>query len=133
MPFDAFDVAVDLVRSLREPVARIAQADASLAGQIRRAAASTPLNLRCTARLLRRDAPSARLRLAPRSRYSRLRSLASREGRRRAGRDRQHQWRVAAGRADEVVACLRVAEAWGCIDAAAIAERPVALPEPPGR
>ncbi len=52
MPFDAFDVAVDLVRSLRQPVARIAQADASLAGQIRRAAASTPLNLPCTDRVL---------------------------------------------------------------------------------
>jgi four helix bundle protein len=90
MPFDAFDVSVDLVRSLKEPVARIAQCDASLAGQIRRAAASTPLNLR--------------------------------EGRRLAGGDRQHHWRVAAGSADEVVACLRVAEAWGWLDAADIAE-----------
>ena len=94
MPFDAFDVAIDLIRSLKEPLARIAQADASLAGQIRRAAASAPLNLR--------------------------------EGRRRAGRDRQHHWRVAAGSADEVVACLRVAEAWGWIEPADIAE-PLAL------
>jgi hypothetical protein len=78
--FDAEGVAVDHVRSLKEPVARVAQHDASLAGHSRRAAASTPLNLR--------------------------------EGRRRVGRDRQHRFRIAAGSADEVIACLRVAEAW---------------------
>ena len=88
MRFDAFDVAVDLVRSLRDVVARVGQHDASLAGQIRRAAASAALNLR--------------------------------EGYRRVGRDRQHHFRIAAGSTDEVVASLRVAEAWGWVDAADI-------------
>ena len=40
-------------------------------------------------------------------------SLNLAEGNRRAGRDRIHLFRVAAGSADEVRACLRVAEAWG--------------------
>ena len=35
------------------------------------------------------------------------------EGNRRAGRDRAHAFRVALGSADEVMAGLRVAEAWG--------------------
>ena len=35
------------------------------------------------------------------------------EGRRRVKRDRLHCWRVAAGSADEVRACLYTAEAWG--------------------
>lgn len=35
------------------------------------------------------------------------------EGRRRAGRDRQHHFRIAAGSAAEVRACLLVAQAWG--------------------
>ncbi len=48
-------------------------------------------------------------------------SSREREGRRRHGRDRIHLWRVAAGSADEVVASLRVAEAWGHVDAASIA------------
>jgi four helix bundle protein len=43
------------------------------------------------------------------------------EGRRRQGRDRLHHYRIAAGSADEVVAGLRVAEAFGSVDAAAIA------------
>src|SRR5215468_7501804 len=94
MPFGAFDVSIELIRCLRQPIARIAQHDASLAEQTRRAAASGPLNLR--------------------------------EGRRRAGRDRHHLWRVAAGSADEVVAALRVAEAWGWLDAAQVAT-PLAL------
>ena len=81
-------VAVDLVRSLRDVVAKVAKHDASLAGPIRRAAASAPLNRR--------------------------------EGYRRVGRDRQHHFRIAAGSADEVVASLRVAEAWGRRDAADI-------------
>jgi len=89
MPFDAFDVALELVRSLREPLSAVAERDPSLAQQLRRAAASVPLNLA--------------------------------EGRRRSGRDRIHLWRVAAGSADEVVASLRVAEAWGAVEAAAIA------------
>lgn len=49
--------------------------------QLRRAAASVPLNLA--------------------------------EGRRRSGRDRQHLFRIAAGSAAEVRACLLVAQAWG--------------------
>ena len=35
------------------------------------------------------------------------------EGRRRVGKDRLHFWRIAGGSAGEVLACLRVAEAWG--------------------
>ena len=37
------------------------------------------------------------------------------EGRRRAGGDRLHLWRIAAGSTDEVRACLHVAEAWGIL------------------
>jgi four helix bundle protein len=89
MPFDAFDVSLDLIRSLREPLAAVAERDPALAQQLRRAAASVPLNLS--------------------------------EGRRRNGRDRLHLWRVAAGSAEEVVAGLRVAEAWGHVGATSIA------------
>ena len=39
--------------------------------------------------------------------------LNLREGRRRSGKDRAHHFRIAAGSADEVVACLQVAQAWG--------------------
>jgi len=42
------------------------------------------------------------------------------EGNRRQGGDRLHLWRVAAGSADEVVAALRVAEAWRVVDPASI-------------
>ena len=38
------------------------------------------------------------------------------EGRRRTGKDRLHHYRIAAGSADEVVAALRVAEAWDYVD-----------------
>ncbi len=48
-------------------------------------------------------------------------ALNLQEGRRRQGRDRLHLWRVAAGSADEVVAGLRVAEAFGVVTAEAIA------------
>ena len=89
MPFDAFDVALEMVRSLRQPLAAITERDPALAQQLRRAAASVPLNLS--------------------------------EGRRRTGRDRIHLWRIAAGSADEVVASLRVAEAFGHLDPAATA------------
>ena len=37
------------------------------------------------------------------------------EGRRRAGRDRLHLWRVALGSASEALSALRVAEAWGYV------------------
>jgi four helix bundle protein len=43
------------------------------------------------------------------------------EGNRRKGKDRLHLFRVAAGSADEVVACLRVAEAFGYLGADATA------------
>ncbi len=42
-------------------------------------------------------------------------ALNLQEGRRRQGRDRLHLWRVAAGSAEEVVAALRVAEAFGYV------------------
>ncbi len=48
-------------------------------------------------------------------------ALNLQEGRRRQGRDRLHLWRVAAGSADEVVAALRVAEAFGYVAPEAIA------------
>ena len=40
------------------------------------------------------------------------------EGRRRRGRDRAHHFRVAAGSAEEAATCLRIAEAWGYLEAA---------------
>ena len=40
-------------------------------------------------------------------------SLNLAEGNRRAGKDKQNHWRIAAGSADEVRTALRVAEAWG--------------------
>jgi len=59
------------------------------------------------ARQLRRAAASVALNLS--------------EGRRRQGRNREHLYRVAAGSADEVVAALRVAEAFRIVNLAAIA------------
>ena len=44
------------------------------------------------------------------------------EGRRRAGRDRTHLYRVAAGSADETRTHLWVAQAWGWVDEADIAD-----------
>jgi four helix bundle protein len=43
------------------------------------------------------------------------------EGKRRTGRDRLHSWRIAAGSAEEVRGSLLIAEAWGHIDAKAVA------------
>jgi four helix bundle protein len=45
-----------------------------------------------------------------------------REGCRRVGKDRIHHWRIAAGSADEVRACLDVAEAWGWVGPSDISE-----------
>jgi four helix bundle protein len=45
MSFHALDVAIEMTRSLRQPVAKVARCDASLASQIRRAASSVPLNV----------------------------------------------------------------------------------------
>jgi four helix bundle protein len=46
MPFQAYDVSLELIRTLRESLVKIAQHDRNLADQIRRAATSVPLNLR---------------------------------------------------------------------------------------
>ena len=43
------------------------------------------------------------------------------EGRRRAGRDRLHHYRIAAGSADEVRTALALAEAWGYLPGAMLA------------
>ncbi len=64
------------------------------------------------ARQLRRAAASVSLNLS--------------EGNRRNGKDRIHLWRVAAGSAAEVAASLRVAEAFGYLQASAI-EKSLAL------
>ena len=90
MAFQALEIAIELNRSLRQPLETIARHDPSLATQLRRAASSVPLNLA--------------------------------EARRRAGGDRLHQFRVAAGSADEVTACLRVAEALGYVELNAVTD-----------
>jgi len=90
MPFDAFEISLSLVSSLRPLIDRIKLHDPDLASQLRRAASSVSLNL-C-------------------------------EGRRRAGRDRLHHWRIAAGSADEVRASLRVAAAWAYLDSKMLCE-----------
>jgi four helix bundle protein len=43
--FDALEVSLDLVRSLRRPVERLRVRDRSLCDQVRRAASSVPMNL----------------------------------------------------------------------------------------
>ena len=83
MKFDAYRVALDMIRSLRNVITKIRTKNASLAKQIEAAAPSVPLNLN--------------------------------EGRRRMGKDRRYHYSVAAGSADEVRACLDVAEAWGYV------------------
>ena len=45
MSFHAFDVAIEMIRQLREPLTAIVARDPALAEQLRRAAASVPLNL----------------------------------------------------------------------------------------
>jgi four helix bundle protein len=63
--------------------------------------------------------PVARLEQKDRELARQIRTAASSvpanlaEGRRRAGMDRRHHWRIAAGSADEVHTTLRVAVAWG--------------------
>ena len=89
MSFVVFEISLDLVRSLEEPLVLLQRRDPDLARQLRRAAASVPLNVS--------------------------------EGNRRNGKDRVHLWRVASGSADEVVASLRVAEAFGYVEADATA------------
>ena len=89
MPFVAFDVSLELIRSLAGPLVVLDRRDPDLARQLRRAAASASLNLG--------------------------------EGNRRNGKDRTHLFRVAAGSAEEVRASLRVAEAFGYLEAGVIA------------
>jgi four helix bundle protein len=48
-------------------------------------------------------------------------ALNIKEGGRRQGRDRRYHFTVAAGSADELRGCLEVAEAWGYLEASAIA------------
>ncbi len=90
MSFQVFDVSLELIRSLVQPLAILDRRDTDLARQLRRAAASVSLNLS--------------------------------EGSRRQGKDRIHLWRIAAGSADEVAASLRVAEAFGYLEAPASAQ-----------
>jgi len=45
MHFAAFDVSLELIRSLREVIVRIHRHDPALGTQLRKAAASVPLNL----------------------------------------------------------------------------------------
>jgi four helix bundle protein len=45
MAFEVLEVALQMVGSLREPLAALERRDPSLAGQVRRAAASVPLNI----------------------------------------------------------------------------------------
>jgi hypothetical protein len=45
-------------------------------------------------------------------------------GRRRCGADRLHHWRIAAGSAEELRTALRVALAWGDLQAAEVSEAP---------
>ena len=85
MRFVALDVSYSLIRTLRGPLTRVRSVDPDLYRQLRRAAASIPMNLA--------------------------------EGASRCGKDRRHHFRVARGSAREVSAALRVAEAWGDLDA----------------
>ena len=55
MTFQAFDIALDLIRSVREPLARIATRDPDLDKQLRRAASSIALNLGEARRRFGRD------------------------------------------------------------------------------
>lgn len=90
MAFQAFEIAIEMNRSLKLPLGEISRRDPDLASQLRRAAASAALNLS--------------------------------EAGQRIGRDRLHQFRVAAGSAAEVTACLRVAEALGYVEQSSVAQ-----------
>jgi four helix bundle protein len=82
--FDAYEISLQLARSLRPHLARLRARDASLTNQLTRALTSVPLNLS--------------------------------EGRKRAGKDRTHLFRIAAGSVAEVRACLDTAEALGYLE-----------------
>ena len=72
--------------------------------------------------------PLRQLRCRDRKLHDEIRRAASSaslnigEGNRRVGKDRLHHFRIAAGSADETRSALRVAEAWGDLDEAAIQE-----------
>ena len=90
MHWDVYEVALDIIKTLRPIVETMARKNPRLAEQIKGAAGGIPAQLR--------------------------------EGRRRVGKDRLHLWRIAAGSADEVIAHLDAAAAWGDVserDAAA--------------
>ena len=82
--FDAYEISLQLARSLRPHLKQLRQCDSSLTSQMTRCLTSIPLNLS--------------------------------EGRRRVGKDRIHLFRIAAGSAAEVKACLDTAEALGYIE-----------------
>ena len=90
MAFDTLTVAIELARSLREPLEHLSRRDRALADQARRAATSVALNVA--------------------------------EARKREGKDRGFLFRIAGGSAAEVEAALKVAEAWGYLDGASLAE-----------
>src|SRR5215468_3402596 len=84
MGFVAYEVSLEMVKSVAPVISAVANRDRALADQMRRAASSVPLNVA--------------------------------EGSRRAGRDRKHCYRIAAGSAHELRTSLRVAESWGYVD-----------------
>jgi four helix bundle protein len=88
MGFHAHEVSLEMVGAVGPVIEAVARRDRALADQMRRAAASVPLNVA--------------------------------EGSRRAGRDRQHCYRIAAGSADELRSALWVAEKWGYVDPSAL-------------
>jgi four helix bundle protein len=94
MRFQGHELAIEAVRTLREPVDKIRFRDPDLADQLRRAANSMVLNLA--------------------------------EGRWRQGKDRVNRFRIAAGSASEVRACVELAVAWSLVSADAM-EKPLAL------
>jgi four helix bundle protein len=94
------EVSIQMVAAVAPVIEVIRKRDRSLADQLRRAAASVPMNIA--------------------------------EGNRRAGRDRLHHFRVAAGSADEVVTGLRVAAALdgpvpGTVESLAFLDRVLAM------
>ena len=73
-------------------------------------------------------APLERIRMRDRKLHDQLRAAMSSvpmniaEGSRRVGKDRKHHYRVAAGSAHEVQVALRVALAWGDVQAEELTE-----------
>lgn len=92
--FDALEVALSLVSTMRPVIEHLRQRDPGLTRQMKDATNSIASNVS--------------------------------EGGRRAGRDRLHSWRVAAGSADEVRTQLKLAVAWGDLPAP-LAEQPLGL------